>query len=110
MLLNVGCPTRPATTVAVVVVVVELEFVRFNEVGNVEKAALLETDIHKRGLHAWKHGFHAAEIDVSDNAIQLWSIDQYFYEVVILQDSYTRLAWAGGRYEYFPFQRYSPAP
>ncbi len=109
MLLDVGYPTGSATTVAVVVVV-EFEIVRLDEVGSVKKTALLEADIHKRGLHAWKHGFHAAIIDVSDDAIQLWSIDQYFYEVVILQDSYTRLAWAGGRNEYFPFQRYSPAP
>ena len=91
------------------VVVVEFGVVRLDEVGCVEKAALFEPNVNERGLHTGQDRLHATVIDVSVCAFQLGTIDQQLYELIILQNSHTRLARAQSRNQYFPFQCCLPA-
>ncbi len=51
-----------------------------------EKRALLLTDVDECGLNSGEDGLDSAEVDVTDGAAVVGTIDQQLYETVVFQD------------------------
>jgi hypothetical protein len=68
MILYAGEPavvTGVASPVSVPFVVFELGLIRLDEIRRVQKCALFEADVDKRGLHSGQNRFHTPEINVA---------------------------------------------
>src|SRR5439155_6132642 len=84
-----------------------LVLLRLDQVGGVEKGALIRPDVDECGLDPRKHGLDRAEVDVAHHAAGVGTIHQKLNKAVVLQDRHARLA-CGPADENFPFQSKCP--
>ena len=78
-----------------------------DEIGRVEKGAFLGADVDEGGLDAGEHCVDPAEVNVTDHAAGVGTIDQKLNELVVLEDRDPR--FARGRVDQdFSFHRCPP--
>jgi hypothetical protein len=65
-----------------------LVFVGFQQVGGVEKGALLQTDVNECGLNPREDRLHAPEIYVADTPPVVRAVYQQFDEAVVLENGH----------------------
>jgi hypothetical protein len=63
-----------------------------NEVRGVKKGTLFGAYVDEGGLDAREDGIYATEINVTDHASVVWTIDEELYELPVLQNRDPRFA------------------
>ena len=81
---------RIAALLAVAVVLARFELLEFlervDDVGHVEEAVALETDVDERRLHAGQHLRHPALVDVAGDAALPFPLDEDFSDQVVFEN------------------------
>jgi hypothetical protein len=62
-----------------------------DDVRDVEEAVALESEVDKRRLHAGKYLRDAALVDIADDAAIVFTLDEHFGELVVLENGDTGL-------------------
>src|SRR5256885_7138413 len=74
-----------------------------------EEGTLLGANVDEGGLDSGEHGIDPAQINVTDHASVVWTIDEKLYELAVLQNRDPRFARSRVN-EDFSFHRCPPQP
>ena len=82
------------------IVLVGLEAVELleggDDVGDVEEAVALETEVNERRLHAGQHLRHPALVEIADDAALTLALDEHLGDQIVLEDRDPRFVGARG--------------
>ena len=84
--------------------------VGLQQIGGMEKRALLLPDVHERGLYSGEDGVDPSEVDVADGAAVIGAVDEELDQPIIFQDRQARFALAPVDEDLALHERTSAAP